>query len=53
MAKSKKLLKSDPVGDLEAQINADFNTVIRKAHSSLGTKTHSPCLLYTSPSPRD
>jgi hypothetical protein len=42
MAKSKKLLKSDPVGDLEAQINADFNTVIRKAHSSLGTKTHSP-----------
>lgn len=42
MAKSKNLLKSDPVADLEAQINADFNTVIRKAHSSLGTKTHSP-----------
>lgn len=42
MAKSKNLLKSDPIGDIQAQINADFNTVIRKAHSSLGTKTHSP-----------
>ena len=42
MAKSKDLLKSNPIGDIQAQINADFNTVIRKAHSSLGTKTHSP-----------
>ena len=42
MAKGKNFLKSDPIGDIEAQLNADFNTVIRKAHSSLGTKKHSP-----------
>ena len=39
---AKDFLKSDIVGDLEAQLNRDFNTVIRKAHKSLGTKTHSP-----------
>tara|TARA_Y100001980_G_C14549664_1_gene331690 strand:- start:2156 stop:2656 length:501 start_codon:yes stop_codon:yes gene_type:complete len=42
---AKDFLKSDPVADLEAQLNRDFNTVIRKAHKSLGTKTHSP--VYT------
>jgi len=39
---NKDLSKSDPVGDLEARMNRDFNTVIRKAHNSLATKTHSP-----------
>ena len=39
---AKDFLKSDPIGDLEAQLNSDFNTVIKKAHKSLGTKTHSP-----------
>jgi len=39
---AKDFLKSDPIADLEAQLNRDFNTVIRKAHKSLGTKTHSP-----------
>tara|TARA_B100000963_G_scaffold345651_1_gene349984 strand:- start:589 stop:1110 length:522 start_codon:yes stop_codon:yes gene_type:complete len=42
---AKDFLKSDPIADLEAQLNSDFNTVIRKAHKSLGTKTHSP--VYT------
>ena len=42
---AKDFLKSDPIADLEAQLNRDFNTVIRKAHKSLGTKTHSP--VYT------
>ena len=42
---AKDFLKSDPIGDLEAQLNRDFNTVIQKAYKSLGTKTHSP--VYT------
>tara|TARA_B100000424_G_scaffold245363_1_gene216308 strand:+ start:701 stop:1240 length:540 start_codon:yes stop_codon:yes gene_type:complete len=42
MAKRKDLLKSDPIGDITAQINADFNVVINKTHKSLSTKTHSP-----------
>ena len=42
---AKDFLKSDPIGDLEAQLNSDFNTVIKKAHKSLGTKTYSP--VYT------
>ena len=42
---AKDFLKSDVVGDLEAQLNRDFNTVIKKAHKSLGTETHSP--VYT------
>ena len=29
---AKDFLKSDPIGDLEAQLNSDFNTVIKKAH---------------------
>ena len=45
MARKKDLVNSDPAADLQAQINADFNTVIRKAHKSLSTKTHSP--VYT------
>ena len=45
MAKKKDIVNSDPAADLQAQINADFNTVIRKAHKSLSTKTHSP--VYT------
>ena len=45
MARKKQLLKSDPIADLEAQINADFNSVVKKAHKSLSTKTHSP--VYT------
>jgi hypothetical protein len=45
MAKRKDLLKSDPVADLQAQLNADFNSLIRKTHKSLSSKTHSP--LYT------
>jgi len=45
MAKRKDLLKSDPVADLQAQLNADFNSLIRKTHKSLSTKTHSP--VYT------
>tara|TARA_Y100000401_G_scaffold86483_1_gene71806 strand:- start:2026 stop:2565 length:540 start_codon:yes stop_codon:yes gene_type:complete len=42
MARKKDFLKSDPIADIEAQINADFNTLIRKTHKSLSTKTHSP-----------
>ena len=42
---AKDFLKSDPIGDVKAQLNRDFNTVINKAHKSLGTKTHSP--VYT------
>ena len=42
---AKDFLKSDPIGDLEAQLNSDFNTVIKKTHKSLGTKTYSP--VYT------
>jgi len=39
---NKDLSKSDPVGDIEARMNRDFNAVIRKAYNSLSTKTHSP-----------
>ena len=42
MARKKNFLKSDPMADMEAQINADFNSLIRKTHKSLSTKTHSP-----------
>ena len=42
MARKKEFLKSDPMADMQAQINADFNTLIRKTHKSLSTKTHSP-----------
>ena len=42
---AKDFLKSDPIGDLKVLIESDFNTVIRKTHASLSTKTHSP--VYT------
>jgi len=45
MAKQKDFTKSDPIADVTAQINADFNSLIRKTHKSLSTKTHSP--VYT------
>ena len=37
MARKKDFLKSDPMADMEAQINADFNSVIRKTHSPVWT----------------
>ena len=42
MAKSKNLLKSDPIKDLESQLNADFNQLIKKVHRGLSTKKRSP-----------
>ena len=42
---AKDFLKSKPIDDLEAQLNADFNQLIRKVHSSLSTKKRSP--VYT------
>ena len=42
MARKKQLLKSNPMDDMQAQINADFNSLIRKTHKSLSTKQHSP-----------
>ena len=45
MARQKDFKKSDPIADMTAQINADFNSVIRKTHKGLSTKTHSP--VYT------
>ena len=34
----KPLAKSNPVGDVEAKINADFNQLIKKIHKQLSTK---------------
>ena len=45
MAKRKDLSKSNPVNDLEAQLNQDFNKLIRQVHRNLSTKKHSP--VYT------
>ena len=45
MARQKDIKKSNPIADVTAQINADFNSVIRKTHKGLSTKTHSP--VYT------
>ena len=42
---AKDFQKSDPIGDLKALIESDFNKVIRKTHASLTTKKHSP--VYT------
>ncbi len=41
---AKDFLKSDPIGDIEAQLNADFNQLIRKVHRSLSTKKKESCL---------
>jgi len=45
MARKKDFLKEDPMKDLDAQLNADFNKLIRKVHRSLSTKKRSP--VYT------
>tara|TARA_A100001391_G_scaffold180076_1_gene145349 strand:- start:433 stop:972 length:540 start_codon:yes stop_codon:yes gene_type:complete len=45
MAGQKDFRKSDPIADVTAQINADFNSLVNKTHKSLSTKTHSP--VYT------
>jgi hypothetical protein len=45
MARKKDFLKEDPMKDLDAQLNADFNKLIKKIHSSLSTKKRSP--VYT------
>ena len=42
---AKDFLKEDPIKDLESQLNADFNKLVRKAHRSLSTKKRSP--VYT------
>ena len=42
---AKDFLKSDPIGDVEAQLNSDFNQLIRKVHKGLSTKKRSP--VYT------
>tara|TARA_R100000329_G_scaffold126356_1_gene104970 strand:+ start:205 stop:729 length:525 start_codon:yes stop_codon:yes gene_type:complete len=45
MARKKDFLKEDPMKDLDAQLNADFNKLVRKVHRSLSTKKRSP--VYT------
>ena len=45
MVKGKDLLKSDVVGELEAQLNRDFNELIKDVHAALSTKKRSP--VYT------
>ena len=42
---AKDFLKEDPIKDLNAQLNADFNKLVRKVHRSLSTKKRSP--VYT------
>ena len=42
---AKDFLKEDPIKDLDAQLNADFNKLVRKVHRSLSTKKRSP--VYT------
>ena len=42
---AKDFLKEDPMKDLQSQLNADFNKLVRKAHRSLSTKKRSP--VYT------
>ena len=42
---AKDFLKSNPAKELEAQMNQDFNKLIRKIHKSLSTKKRSP--VYT------
>ena len=45
MARKKDFLKKDPMKDLDAQLNSDFNKLVRKVHRSLSTKKRSP--VYT------
>ena len=42
---AKDFLKEDPIKDLNAQLNADFNKLVQKVHRSLSTKKRSP--VYT------
>lgn len=42
---AKDFLKEDPMKDLNAQLNADFNKLIKKVHKGLSTKKRSP--VYT------
>ena len=35
---AKDFLKEDPMKDLDAQLNADFNKLVRKIHKGLSTK---------------
>lgn len=42
---AKDFLKEDPMKDLEGQLNADFNKLVKKVHRSLSTKKRSP--VYT------
>ena len=42
---AKDFQKSDPIGDLESQLNSDFNKLVQKVHRSLSTKKRSP--VYT------
>ena len=42
---AKDFLKEDQIKDLNAQLNADFNKLVRKVHRSLSTKKRSP--VYT------
>ena len=42
---AKDFLKEDPIKDLNVQLNADFNKLVRKVHRSLSTKKRSP--VYT------
>ena len=42
---AKDFLKEDPIKDLDKQLNADFNKLVRKIHRSLSTKKRSP--VYT------
>ena len=38
---AKDFLKEDPMKDLESQLNADFNKLIKKVHKGLSTKKRS------------
>ena len=42
---AKDFLKSDPIKDLESELNANFNQLVRKVHRGLSTKKRSP--VYT------
>ena len=42
---AKDFLKEDPMKDLDVQLNADFNKLVRKIHKGLSTKKRSP--VYT------
>ena len=43
---AKDFLKEDPIKDLDKQLNADFNKLVRKIHRSLSTKKKKSCLYW-------